>query len=997
MLGGGLNGTGGRTRRLGVGAVLLVCLALLPGQAAADDPAFTVAASSGPEGGSVTFTTAFAEPVPDGGYTLSYSVTHGTTSAEDFSGSTSGNIGVPATATSAEITLQLAEDSLDEFDETFALDVTREGGGTNTANGTITGGGDTPPSAQIGDVEVTEGQSGTVAADFPIQLSGPSGKPVTVRYSTADGTASAPGDYEAASNQSVTINPGETSGTIRVNVKGDTLPEGSEFFFVNLTSVDNGNLGADTQGRGQINDDDVPPSASIDDVTVTEGNNPANVNARFTVTLSGPAPAAVQIKYKTLDNSAQAPADYTAIPDGTLNIPKDASSGQFDIVVKGDSLPEGTGSPPAESFFVDLISATGATISSDSRGRGQINDDDTPPAVESISSPIVTEGNSSNESQWVKARFVVKLSANAPAPVTVRYSTRNGSAVAAPAPGDYVAASNQDLVIPAGASEGTIEIAVKGDTLPEGTGDPRAEEFFVDLLSATGATFTPGPGMTGTAKIVDDDEQPTISVTGAEVTEGTGGAVLLDFKVKLSRTTAQQVQVIALTQDGTALSTSDYKFLSKPIVWAANTPADELEKTFSVEVLGDALDEKTETLLAKLESPQNATILPEGAQAIGTIVDNDSRSLLSAADTEANEGSGGTTSTMTFKITLLPVSDRPVAVNYATANGTATAGSDYTAAQGQVTFAEGETEKTVAVTVLGDDLNEENETVMLNLSGPSGAALASGGAQGIGTIVDKNAPPSLSISDTMTREGTGATFTVTLAGSTLREVKVGFNTADGTAKAGSDYSDRRGTLTFAVGEKSKTIAVTVLDDTASESSEEFYVTLGDPVNATITKSRGVAAIEASDQVATPPTTQPRPVAKPAAVLLPRMVLGPANVSVGANGIARMSVTCQKASPIGCAGTIELERATKPLLKLGKRAFAVKRAGKGFVSIKLAARGLALLRKNGTLRARVIVVVKTSVSTKKVVPGVITLKNTAKTKAKANPKPKPPTTKVFVDP
>ena len=117
------------------------------------------------------------------------------------------------------------------------------------------------------------------------------------------------------------------------------------------------------------------------------------------------------------------------------------------------------------------------------------------------------------------------------------------------------------------------------------------------------------------------------------------------------------------------------------------------------------------------------------------------------------------------------------------------------------------------------------------------------------------------------------------------------------------------------------------------------------------------------------------VAKPVSVLVPRMILGPRTVSIGAIGLARMLVTCQKLSPIGCAGSVELERATKPVLKLGKKAFTVKKGAKGYASIKLNLKTLKLLQKNGTMRAKVIVLVKTSAKTMKVSPGVITLKAT----------------------
>ena len=127
-----------------------------------------------------------------------------------------------------------------------------------------------------------------------------------------------------------------------------------------------------------------------------------------------------------------------------------------------------------------------------------------------------------------------------------------------------------------------------------------------------------------------------------------------------------------------------------------------------------------------------------------------------------------------------------------------------------------------------------------------------------------------------------------------------------------------------------------------------------------------------------------------------MILGPRTVLVGPNGLARMLVTCQKLSPIGCAGTVELQRQAKPLLRLGTKTFTVKKGAKGYASIKLTARGLAILRKNGTLRAKVIVLVKTSTKTMKVSPGIITLKGT-KAFLNAKPKLKPKPTQVVVDP
>jgi len=75
-----------------------------------------------------------------------------------------------------------------------------------------------------------------------------------------------------------------------------------------------------------------------------------------------------------------------------------------------------------------------------------------------------------------------------------------------------------------------------------------------------------------------------------------------------------------------------------------------------------------------------------------------------------------------------------VTVNYATADGTATAGSDYTAKSGSVTFTAGATSRTITVSILGDRTPEPNETFFVNLSSPVNTTIANG--QGVGTILN---------------------------------------------------------------------------------------------------------------------------------------------------------------------------------------------------------------------------------------------------------------------
>jgi probable HAF family extracellular repeat protein len=208
------------------------------------------------------------------------------------------------------------------------------------------------------------------------------------------------------------------------------------------------------------------------------------------------------------------------------------------------------------------------------------------------------------------------------------------------------------------------------------------------------------------------------------------------------------------------------------------------------------------------------------------------------------EGNTGTR-TATFTVNLSVAGTQTVTVAYATAGGTATAGSDYQAANGTLTFAPGETSKTITVQVVGDRLPESNETFVVNLSGPTNSYIATG--QGSGTIVDDE--PRIGITDVSKREGkknqtTQFTFTITLSAAYDQPVTLSFRTANGTATtADNDYVAKTGTITFAPGETQKTITIEVKGDGRKESNEYFYLDLfGNSTNSLFTKNRGIGTI-----------------------------------------------------------------------------------------------------------------------------------------------------------
>jgi len=216
---------------------------------------------------------------------------------------------------------------------------------------------------------------------------------------------------------------------------------------------------------------------------------------------------------------------------------------------------------------------------------------------------------------------------------------------------------------------------------------------------------------------------------------------------------------------------------------------------------------------------------------------------ISVNDVTVAEGDAGSVNA-TFTVSLSAAVAQTVTVQYATANGTAAAGADYLPAGGTVTFPPGTAARTVSVPVLGDLLDEDDETFLVNLSGPTGATVADG--QGIATITDNDPLPSLFTADCAVPEGdTGSTpcvFDVLLAPVSGRAVTVPYGTANGSAVAGLDYTAATGTVTFPAGTTQQAVGVAVLGDTATESDENFALNLGPPTNAVLADGQGVGTI-----------------------------------------------------------------------------------------------------------------------------------------------------------
>jgi LmbE family N-acetylglucosaminyl deacetylase len=753
--------------------------------------------------------------------TANYATANSTATAPADYTASSGTVTFAAGSTSQTVTVAVVGDLLDEANETFAVNLTAPANATFAdaqGVGTITD-DDATPTLAIGDVTVTEGNAGTVNAVFTVSLSAASGRTVTANYAAANSTATAPADFTAASG-TVTFAAGSTSQTVTVPVVGDLLDEANETFAVNLTAPVNATI-ADAQGVGTITDDDATPTLAIGDVTVTEGNA-GTVNAVFTVSLSAASGRAVNVNYATANGTgATAPQDYTA-GSATLTIGAGATSQTITVPVIGDVLDEAN-----DTFVVNLTTPVNATIA-DAQGVGTITDDDATPTL-AISNVAVTEGNAGT----VNAVFTVSLSAVSGRAVNVNYATANGTG--ATAPQDYTAGS-ATLTIAAGATTQTVTVPVIGDVLDEGD-----DTFVVNLTAPVNATIADAQGI-GT--ITDDDAAPTLAISNVTVTEANTGSVNAVFTVSLSAVSGRAVSVNYATANGTAVAPADYTAGSATLTFNAGTTS----QTVTVPVIGDLSDEANETFVVNLTAPVNATVAD--AQGVGTITDNDAAPSFVITDVAVTEGNTGSVNAV-FTVSLSVASGLSVTVNYATANGSATTPQDYSARTGTLAFAAGTASQTVTVPVIGDVLDEANETFVVNLSAATNATIAD--SQGLGTITDNDAAPTISVTDAVVTEGNTAvnvSVTVSLSAPSGQTVTVNVATANGTATAPQDYTGGTGTLTFAPGTTSQTLTGPIAGDLLDEATENFFVNLSAPVNATIADAQGVVTINDNDPTPT---------------------------------------------------------------------------------------------------------------------------------------------------
>ena len=445
----------------------------------------------------------------------------------------------------------------------------------------------------------------------------------------------------------------------------------------------------------------------------------------------------------------------------------------------------------------------------------------------SIADAAIKEGNSGTN----ELSFTVTLSQAASSPVTVHYAIADGTAKAG---SDYGATSGT-LTFAAGQTSQTIRVVLAGDTLVE-----PGETFTLALSSPSGATLARG---SATAKILNDDSAAppagaaslTYSITSNWESGFNGAMTVTAGSSPLSGWTVEFDSTASISSIWNAVIVSHVgnHYVVKNASWNAQVAAGQ-SVSFGFQAAPGSGGTAASHFLINGQPAEGTSppMLP----------------TLSVADASVLEGNSGVTD-LAFTVTLSAASASPVTVAYATANGSASAGSDYAAASGMLTFAAGQTSQVVHVQLTGDTTYEANETLTLALSSSSGATIADGTA--IGTIRNDDTAPALRIRNASFAEGSAgapghATFTVSLSQASGLPVTVRYATRDGTAIAGSDYVAQTGTLTFAPGQTRQTIQIAAIGDNAIEPNETFSVVLSNAGGATIAKGTGAGTIQNDD-------------------------------------------------------------------------------------------------------------------------------------------------------
>ena len=767
--------------------------------------AFSDGASSGAESNTSVTLTVQLSTVSGLPITVDYGATGGTATGggTDYT-LTGGTLSIPAGSSSTTFDLTVINDALDENTETVEITLsspTNSSLGTNSLHTySIT---DEDPQPTISFTTATgTGSEAVSSVDLTVQLSAVSGLASTVEYSVTGGTATESGTDFTLADGTATIAAGSTSATITLAITDDVLDEEDETIEVTLSDPVAASLGTTTVYTYTIEDNDDPPTIGFSAATssVGEGDGTATV----TVELSAVSGKEIQVEYSATGGTATGGAtDYT-LNNGTATIAIGETSTTFTVAIVDDILDE-----VDETIVMTCANPTNATLGTITQTM-TIEDNDNPPSAQFTSATsTVSELTNTTELE-------LSLSTASSKEVTIDYAVTGGTADGDGT--DYTLASGTSTIA-AGETITTISVSINNDLL-----DEVDETIEVTLSNPSEASL--GANAIHTLTITDDDDPPTIAFS-ASSSAGSEGVAGVDLTVQLSAVSGLASTVEYSVTGGTATeSGTDFTLADGTATIAAGSTS----ATITLAITDDVLDEEDETIEVTLSDPVAASL---GTTTVYTytIEDNDDPPTIgfSAATSSVGEGDG----TATVTVELSAVSGKNISVNYSITGGSADgSGVDYTLSSGIATIAPGETDSVLTITIINDILNEDDETIEINLSSPVNTTL-NANTEFTATITDNDPMPTISFTSETSSDleaVTNVSIALELSAQSGRDISFSYavDTDNSTATGGGiDYSLEDGSITMNAGETTASINIIVVNDNIDESDETIIVGITD--------------------------------------------------------------------------------------------------------------------------------------------------------------------------
>ena len=770
----------------------------------------------------------------------------GTASAVDFAAVSDFTITLSAGSTSATGTFVLTptDDSEDESDET----VTVSGSGTAPSGTALTVNGDTititdddvAPGAislALSSTSVEEDASATTIT-VTAALGGNSrfaaDKAITVAVGASGDGATERTDYGTVADFTITLSAGSGSvtGTFSIDPTQDDLDEGDG----ESVSVSGSTSANDTVNGATltITDDDAPGAISLTLSRTSVGESASATTITVTAALGSNSKLFAEDKAITVavgasGDGATEGTDYSTVNDFTITLSAGSSSasGTFSIDPTHDVIDEGAD----ESV---TVSGTSGSLTVNSVTLKITDDDDAPTGLVLALSPKSVMESASATTMTVMARTQGGTTYSTDKAITVVVGADTDSATEGT---DYAAVNDFTITLSAGSARatGTFSLTPVDDNVYEGN-ETVSVSGTSDSLTISSSDLT----------LREDDTKPPISLKLSTVTvRENGPAVNVTVTAGLPQNgstypDAKEITVVVGAGGSTATEGTDYSTVADFTV-TLSAGSESVTGTFDFTPKDDQDYEPDETV--RVTGSVDGVIV---SSATITLESDDPEfetpKALSVADVVTDESARQSV----FTVSLSGESSKIVTVDYATSDGTATDGADYTGGSGSLTFAPGDTEKTISFSILDDSLDEDDEIFTLTLSDPVNATLEVSVATAL--IVDDDEAPGLSMADVTVAEDIGTVeLTASLSGPSGKTVSVDYATSDGTAVSGSDYEAVSGSLTFVPGETEKTISVRVIDDMEVESEENFTVKLSGESNVSLVDASALVTIEDDDK------------------------------------------------------------------------------------------------------------------------------------------------------